>query len=162
MEPAEKKSTINGLSIVVAFLVVGIMLYFNNSYFGNQIVTIVISVVCLLFALMGFTVEISRILPKDSQFTSNIIVGIILISIWAVQYHFAPFWWLNIIGLAALLLGLAGFFTGLADMVSYISIKRKGSSVMGYFIVFGELVAAVSAIAAFLKSIGVDLPFDFG
>lgn len=123
----EIDSTINGFSLVLTFIVIGIFLIFNKNYFGNPIVATIIQWVFIIFGCLGFGTEVSKMNKnRGIKGIDNLITGIITVGIWAVIYYFAKNWIGNIIGFLFLIIGVYGGIQGIIEIYySIIQIKKK-------------------------------------
>ncbi len=125
----EIDNSISGFSLVMTFIIVGMFLLFNKDYFGNQIVAKVIQWLFIGIGCLGFGTEISKI-NKDRGIKGidDLIIGIIVIAIWAIVYYFLNNWIGNLIGFFFLIIGLYGSCRGIIEIgysIAKISKKNK-------------------------------------
>ena len=52
-------SSINGFALVIAFIIIGIILQFDNSFFGNA--TSIIKIVFIVIGILGLFTEINKL-----------------------------------------------------------------------------------------------------
>ena len=76
----EIDKSLQGFSLVLTFVVMGIMLQFFSSFFGN--VSCIVTIVFIIFGLLGFLVELDRIFKMQNlKGSSEIMSGTFLILI---------------------------------------------------------------------------------
>lgn len=125
----EIDSTISGFSLIISFTLIGIFLIFNKNYFGNPIVASVIQWLFIIFGCLGFATEISNMnKERGIKGFDDLIVGIVVITIWAIIYYGFKNWIGNIIGFFFLVIGLYGGTEGIIKIgYSIIQIKKKNN-----------------------------------
>jgi hypothetical protein len=153
------KSIIEGISLSAAFLLIGIFVYCTPNYLGGDTATSVVSGICFFIAFMGFTSEISKSVENANNLFSGILAGVFLISIWAVLYHYFPIWWVNLITLFILLIGVYGMIISIIEICSYIKMGNRGNVFVRVVIVGSEIIAFVASIITILQSAGVKFSF---
>lgn len=123
----EIDSTISGFSLVITFIVIGIFLIFNKNYFGNAAVATVIQWSFIIIGCLGFGTEVSKMNKKRGiKGIDDLIVGIVVIAIWATIYYMFKNWIGNTIGFLFLVIGLYGGVRGIIEIsYSIIKIKQK-------------------------------------
>ena len=82
----EIDSRINGIALVFALLVCGVLLQFSPVYFSNTLVTEILKWVFLIVGVFGFIAETSKIKAKIVGL-DNVFLGVFFIAGW-----FALFW----------------------------------------------------------------------
>lgn len=113
----EIDNSISGFALVITFIIVGIFLLFNKDYFGNQIVATVIQWLFIVIGCLGFGTEISKInKTRGIKGIDNLIIGIIVVGIWAVIYYFMKNWIGNLIGFFFLVIGIYGSCRGIIEI----------------------------------------------
>lgn len=111
-------SSISGFALVITFIIVGIFLLFNKDYFGNQIVATVIQWLFIAIGLLGFGTEISKLNKnRGIKGIDDLIIGIIIVAIWAVIYYWVKNWIGNLIGFFFLIIGLYGGCRGILEII---------------------------------------------
>lgn len=114
----EVDNSINGFALVITFIIVGIFLLFNKDYFGNQIVATVIQWLFIAIGLLGFGTEISKLNKnRGIKGIDDLIIGIIIVAIWAVIYYWVKYWIGNLIGFFFLIIGLYGGCRGILEII---------------------------------------------
>lgn len=104
-----QESIIQGVSVGIALIVVGVVLLFIPNYLGNETVTSVFAYGSILVGLFGVGAEIDK-LNGDSPKISlgNFALGIALIFLWIWIYSSFDNLIINIISLIFLVLGVYG------------------------------------------------------
>lgn len=122
----EIDNSINGFALVVTFIAVGIFLLFNKKYFGNEIVSTIIQWIFIVIGCLGFGTEISKMNEKRGiKGIDNLVIGIILLIIWACIYYFFKNWIGNVISFFILIIGLYDGCKGIIEITYSIIIKGK-------------------------------------
>lgn len=123
----EIDKSISGFSLVITFIIIGIFLIFNKNYFGNAAVATSIQWIFIVIGCFGFATEISRMNEKRGiKGIDNLVVGIIIIAIWAIIYYAVKNWIGNSIAFLFLVVGLYGGIEGIIQIgYSIVQIKRK-------------------------------------
>lgn len=114
---------INGLAVVLAFVISGLILQFDKTYFGNTLITKIIQWVFIFFGALGMAVEIGRI-KSSIVGIDNLLIGIIIIAGWFALYKAFNYWLTNIIAFVLLFMGAYGMFLGFQQMI-YSSAHRE-------------------------------------
>ncbi|OZT10756.1 hypothetical protein CHN50_20150 [Priestia aryabhattai] len=156
----QKKSLIEGVSLAIAFLIVGLFLFFKDEYLNNKILTLTICIICFVIAIIGLAIEISKTIDKtvnSNDFFTHLLIGFILLTITYVLHHYIDLWFMNLIGLIVLLLGLYSFLLGLVHFGGYlIEINKKhiGANKI-IFLVISQILTLSAALAAIFEALGV-------
>lgn len=117
-------SSINGFSIVLAFIIVGIMLEFDNSFFG--VATKSVQITFIIVGILGLTTEIKNLnLSYNIKGLDNLIMGIFLLGItYIMKIYIAPQNWFfifkyvyEIILFLIMLFSIYGLSRGLIEMI---------------------------------------------
>ena len=126
----EIDSAINGFSLVVTFIVIGIFLIFNNSYFGNEKVASIIQWTFIIIGSLGFATEISKMnKQRGIKGIDDLVTGIFVIAIWAIIYYKVNSWVGNTIAFFFFIMGLYGSSRGIIEIgYSIIRIKKKNNT----------------------------------
>lgn len=152
-------SSINGFALVFAFIIVGIILQFDNSFFGNT--TPIIQASFIVCGIFGLFTEIKKLnIRHNIKGLYDIGMGIFwLVCCYMLKNYIDPSKWFEIfstlyeVGLFLLiLLSIFGFCKGIIEMVYsiYINYKEKHkkenlfSSIM---IVLSQLLGLVLILA---------------
>ncbi|MGN4406387.1 hypothetical protein ACTFPA_07725 [Bacillus cereus group sp. MYBK59-1] len=154
-----KESIMEGISLSISFLIIGIFVYCNPDYLEGETATYVVSGICFFIALMGFTTEISKTVENAKDLFIGIISASLVISIWAMLYHYFPIWWVNLISLLLLITGVYGLILTVAQFGSYIKTGNHRSTFVRVLIVGSEIIAFVASIITILQSVGIAIPF---
>lgn len=124
-------SLINGLTLGISFILVGLFLLFAPDYFGNKVVGEVIRWVFIVFGSLGLIVEFKKIKPVSKiEGLGELWAGVFLLSIWAALFFLVNHIAGNIGGFFCLVFGAYGFILGLfrVGYSFYINAKSKNES----------------------------------
>ena len=137
----EIDSSISVFSIVLTFIIIGIILQFDNSFFGSS--TNIIKISFIVSGMLGFLTEIKKINIKHNiKGIDNIFFGLIIFigvyllknfissmdmnSIWFVLFDIITIRYLLIFLL--MLIAIFGFFRGILELVYSIYLRYKESN----------------------------------
>ncbi|KZE06297.1 hypothetical protein B4117_2175 [Bacillus mycoides] len=154
-----KVSIMEGISLSISFLIIGIFVYCNPDYLEGETATYVVSGICFCIAFLGFTTEISKTVENAKDLVVGIISAGLVISIWAILYHYFPIWWVNLISLLLLITGVYGLILTVVQFGSYIKMGDHRSTFVRVLIVGSEIIAFVASIITILQSVGIAIPF---
>ena len=146
----EVDSSISEFALVITFIIVGIFLLFNKDYFGNQIVATIIQCLFITIGLLGFGTEISKLNKnRGIKGIDDLIIGIIIVAIWAVIYYWVKNWIGNLIGFFFLIIGLYGGCRGILEILySLTKINREHKETQKSRIeIIKEIILILSEIA---------------
>lgn len=124
-------SIINGLTLGISFILIGLFLLFAPDYFGNKAAGVAVRWVFIIFGSLGLIVEFKKIKPASNiEGLSDLWAGIFLLSVWAVLFFLVNHIIGNIAGFFCLVVGAYGFILGLFRVVYslYIITKNKKES----------------------------------
>lgn len=130
-------SSINGFALVFAFIIIGVILQFDNSFFGNA--TTAIKIVFIVIGILGLFTEISNLnISYNIKGLDNIGLGIFLLVIsYLLKAYLDPSNWLEILSIIyemflffIILLSIYGFCRGIIEMIYslYTNYKQKNSN----------------------------------
>ncbi|OTY31097.1 MULTISPECIES: hypothetical protein [Bacillus cereus group] len=154
-EQEDTKKILEGIAVAFAFLVVGLVLYFIPDYLGNKYVTLVVSIILLTIAIIGFSIEISKTLNGSSDFTINIVLGGLFVTAAYTLHYYFPIWWINILGLIILLMGVYAVVLGMMKLVAYVFNSNGGSISTKIFLIITQILTVLSALAAIFEALGI-------
>ena len=130
----EIDKSLQGFSLVLTFVVMGIMLQFFPSFFGN--VNKVVTIIFIIFGILGFLSEMDTIFKKQNlKGSSDIMTGMFLIFIMMSVKYFVkipekwPYWisvLLNIIIIFFVFLSIYEIFNGIIYFLY--SLKKEFAS----------------------------------
>jgi hypothetical protein len=145
----EIDSSISGFALVITFIIVGVFLIFNKNYFGNEMVATIIQWIFIIIGCLGFSTEISNMNKnRGIKGIDNLIIGIVLIIIWAGIYYFIKHWIGNVIGFLFLVIGLYGGCRGIIEIgYSILKKNKKNKEERDKFGVIKEIILMLSEIA---------------
>lgn len=120
----EIDSSIEGFSLVLTFAVVGLILQFYPSYFGNEIVTNIVKWLFIVVGILGLASELGK---RKNQIVGldNIVYGTVFTGAWVVLFVYVRHWIANTLSFAFLIFGLYSFFMGIQQVIHSISLYRK-------------------------------------
>ncbi|KZD40802.1 hypothetical protein B4083_1868 [Bacillus cereus] len=156
VEQENTKKILEGIALAFAFLVVGLVLYFIPDYLGNKIITLVVSIIFLVIAIIGFSVEISKTLNGgSSDFTMNVVLGGLFVTGAYALYYYFPVWWVNVIGLVILLFGAYALVLGMMQLVTYVSSGNRSNISTKIFLIVSQILTVLSALAVIFEALGI-------
>ena len=90
-------SSINGFALVIAFIIIGIILQFDNSFFGNA--TSIIKIVFIVIGILGLFTEINKLnINYEIKGLNNIGSGLFLLIIsYLLKVYINPNNWFEIL-----------------------------------------------------------------
>lgn len=116
-------SSINGFALVIAFIIIGIILQFDNSFFGNA--TSIIKIVFIVIGILGLFTEISKLnINYEIKGLNNIGSGLFLLIIsYLLKVYINPNNWFEILFILyevflffIILISVYGLCKGLIEM----------------------------------------------
>ncbi|MEH7590791.1 hypothetical protein V7247_29060 [Priestia megaterium] len=156
----EKESIMEGLSLSLTFFLGGLFLLLSNNFLNYKTLTLGVSILLFLIAIIGFAIEISKTIDKSinsREFGTYIFVGALFILITYVLNHYIDIWIVNLIGVAFLLIGLYSLILGLVNFVRYIiALNRNHSGASKIiFLIISQILTLASALAAIFEALGI-------
>ncbi len=156
-------SSINGFSIVIAFIGIGTFLAYNNDYFGISLISNIVKWIFIVIGGIGLCLEISNLrknkTKKQIQGISDLILGVVFLLIWWLIYTNFNIWYANIINFLFLILGLYGSSRGILEIgYSIINLNRNNQKIITWelikdvVLVISETLAAIVAIINILQA----------
>lgn len=83
----EIDSLINGLSLGLSFIIIGLILTFKSDYFGNNVANTIVQWCFIIIGALGLATEIPRLLKKNGiQGTDDLFIGSIFFGAWLILY----------------------------------------------------------------------------
>lgn len=154
-------SSINGFSVVLAFIIIGVLLQFDNSFFGNA--TSFIQIVFIIVGILGLVTEIRNLNANyNIAGVDNIVSGLILLILsYLLKTFINPDNWINfasriyeLLLFFLILFSIYGICRGVIEMCysiykDYREKKKKGklfSSVMAILTQLFGLALVVAQI----------------
>ncbi|MGN1342818.1 MAG: hypothetical protein ACI4VL_06500 [Bacilli bacterium] len=152
-------SSINGFALVFAFIIIGIILQFDNSFFGNA--TTIIKVVFVVVGILGLFTEISNLnISYNIKGLDNIGLGIFLLIIsYILKVYITTNNWFNILSILyemilffVILLSIYGFCRGLIEMIyslykNYKEKNKKGKLFSSTMVILTQLFGLILILA---------------
>ena len=131
-------SSINGFALVFAFIIIGIILQFDNSFFGNA--TNIIKIVFIVIGILGLFTEISNLnINYEIKGLNNIGSGLFLLIIsYLLKAYINPNNWFEILFILyevflffIILISVYGLCRGLIEMLFslYKNYKEKNKKI---------------------------------
>lgn len=152
----EVDSRISGFALVFTLIVVGLVLQFNDSYFGNSIITKVIEWVCVVFGVLGFAVELGKA-KNNITGLDDLLLGLFLCGGWFALFKFANHWLANTLSFFLLVIGLYSFFSGIQEVlysVLYRDNANKKDKEKGDLLLFlTKLLGVVLVVVQICKAV---------
>lgn len=152
-------SSINGFALVFAFIIIGIILQFDNSFFGNA--TNIIKIVFIVVGILGLFTEISNLnINYDIKGLNNIGIGLFLLIIsYLLKVNINPNNWFEILFILyeillffIILISVYGLCRGLIEMAyslykNYKAKNKKGNLFSSIIVVLTQLFGLVLLVA---------------
>ena len=120
--------TINGLTLGISFIVIGLFLIFVPDYFGNKLVGEIVRWIFIIFGTLGLIVEFNKFKISGINGLSDFWVGILLVSCWAALFFLVDTILGNTVGFFCLVLGVYGIILGLLRIFYSFYLKSKDRS----------------------------------
>lgn len=145
---------INGVSISAVFIVLGIIFYFQPTFFYYEVLTAIMGLISITIGIVTLSFELSKI-NEDTVGFSDLGLGLGILVIWAMLYYYLPYVWINIIGVLLLFFGLYGTLSGAAKLLlGFINNKdSRGKIMIKSLLIFLQLVGFVSAVITIMSTI---------
>ena len=124
----EIDSNIDGFALCITLIIIGLFLTFRSEYLGSEKFSTIIRWIFIIFGSLGLVVEMGKFKNKEIKGFDNLLVGLILLGAWIVCFMLWNIWYINVLALFFLILGLFGFFRGLIQIVYSFILARKGKS----------------------------------
>lgn len=152
-------SSINGFALVFAFIIIGIILQFDNSFFGNA--TNIIKIIFIVIGILGLFTEISNLnINYDIKGLNNIGIGLFLLIIsYLLKVNINPNNWFEILFILyeillffIILISVYGLCRGLIEMAyslykNYKGKNKKGNLFSSIIVVLTQLFGLVLLVA---------------
>jgi hypothetical protein len=149
---------INGFSLALTFIVVGVLLIYDSSYFGHETVGTIFRWTFIVIGLIGLSVELSKALKKIKG-AGNFILGVVFITIWLVLYLTFSSWIANILSLVFLIGGSYGTFRGLFEIIysvrQLIKSEKKSSVVTDVFLLITNILGLALVAIQILQQLEI-------
>ena len=152
----EIDSSISGFALVFAFILIGVFLQFNSSFFSES--NTLIKIIFVIFGILGFFTEMNNLnLKFRIKGIDNIGIGIVLLVVLYVLYITINFskWYKIFIGIYELvffiflLLAIYAVFAGLLQM-AYSLYQNYKSNEHKKRKVFSSLIVILTQIASLI------------
>ena len=143
--------SINGFALVSAFIVIGVILQFDNSFFGTS--TKIIKITFIIVGILGLFTEIKKLnISYNIKGLDDIILGIILLIVgYSIKRHFDINNWIEpFISLYEfvlffwILISLFGFCKGMYTMIYSIYNNYKENPKNSKF--YSSILASISQL----------------
>ena len=156
----EIDSRIDGLTLGLAFIVIGLFLLFVPDYFGHEIIGIIIRWIFIVIGVLGLFVEFRKVKPVSNiKGFDDLWLGVLFLAFWAAVFVIAGKTQWNIVGFLGLVLGTYGTCRGMFTITYsiYSSSKKKEqskSTIISDIIVFATKVISLALVVMqFVKAI---------
>lgn len=125
----EVDSRINGLSIGLTFVIVGLFLLFVPNYFGNKLAGQIIRWIFICIGLFGLFCEFRQMKPMSNiKGFEDLWIGVSFFAIWAALFYLTHNLFCNIAGFFFLILGVYGTFHGLFLIIYSVLLNKKNET----------------------------------
>lgn len=158
-EEHESKKILEGIAVAFGLLTGGLLLYFIPDFLGNKTITLIVSICLFIFAIVGFSNEISKTIDKSYDFTSNVVIGgIVIVGAFSLHYYFSS-WWLNLISLILFMVGIYGLVLGIMQLSAYLFNKNRTSQGLTkvLFLILSQIITLSSALVAIIQALGIKI-----
>ncbi|WP_242464177.1 hypothetical protein [Bacillus paranthracis] len=158
-ETHESKKILEGIAVAFGLLTGGLLLQFIPNFLGNETITLIVSICLFLLAIVGFSNEISKTIDKSYDFTSNVVIGgIIIIGSFSLHYYFSK-WWVNLISLMLFMVGIYGLVLGIMQLSAYLFNKNRTSQGVSkvIFLIISQILTLLSAVVAIIQALGIKI-----
>lgn len=132
------------------------MLIYDNSYFGNEIVSAIVRWLFIAVGTLALTLEASKIVKGNIKGVGNFLIGVFLFSVWFILYFLLSLWIVNTVAFFFLVFGAYGIFRGLFEIVYSMrqlvksDKKKKSSAVTDVLLlittIFGLILVAIQIL----------------
>lgn len=126
----EVDSLISGLTLGLAFVVVGVILVLIPDYFGSKTIGNIIRWLFIVVGILGLLTEFRKIKPMSGiKGFNDFLAGVFLLAVWAVLYFWTKHVIANIIGFFFLILGVYGSMSGVFKIGYSIYLAGKNNRI---------------------------------
>lgn len=153
----KQNSIVEGVSIGITFIIVGVILLFLPDYFRNETVTNALAYVSIFFGMFGLGIELNKLngdAPKIGL--DDFALGIAFIVLWIWLYSSFDYLLVNILILFILLLGIFSTILGTIRFGSGIFQSENKKSVatkIGLTLI--NVITALAVIYEALQKFGI-------
>ena len=153
-EKSKAEDIIEGISISIVFIVIGIALFFLPTFFKNEIFTTIVGVISLVIGIIGLSLELSKMSEKSIGL-DDFGVGLGMLIVWAAIYFYVPFKWMNFISIFILFFGLYGFISGIVKMVYgfFQANDSKSEIFIKVILIIIQLIGFISAVVTIVSAL---------
>lgn len=125
----ETESEINGLALILAFIVIGVILQFFPTYFKSELATAIVKWVFVGIGVLGILGEIVSAEKRkpDIEGYSEFGVGLVFIAAWIISLKWSGLLVVNLLSFLPLFLGAYSLFVGLQKIIYTSRLKNKDS-----------------------------------
>lgn len=158
-ETQESKKILEGIAVAFGLLTGGLLLQFIPNFLGNETITLIVSICLFLLAIVGFSNEISKTIDKSYDFTSNVVIGgIVITGAFSLHYYFSK-WWVNLIALMLFMVGIYGLVLGIMQLSAYLFNKNRTSQGVSkvIFLIISQILTLLSAVVAIIQALGIKI-----
>lgn len=108
-------NAINGYALAITFMGISIFLLNNLNYFGNEVVSKVVLVICAAIGVLGTFTELDK--NDTIKGLGDLGVGLILFIPWLLIYIYVKSIFLNVIGFIICIIGVYGMIRGIIKVI---------------------------------------------
>lgn len=119
-------SKITGIALILAFLITGLFLIKYPNYFGNELISKIIRWVFIIIGVLGIIAEFQKNKNSNIKGFDNLVLGIVLIGIWAFLFIYTNAVWVNALSFILFPVGCYGLILGIIQ-ICYSSAKALKS-----------------------------------
>lgn len=144
----------NGIAISITFFCVSGLLYFNPNYTGSVILSYLLTTLFLLIGIIGLGVELNKLGDQSVKLGfDDLALGLGLLAVWVTFYYFFPVWWVNLLTIVFLFLGVYGITIGAIKILRNLFLSKKSFLVKLPIVIvqFSAFLAAIFTILNVLK-----------
>ena len=154
-------NTINSFAVSLTFISIGIFLYFNQTYFGNEMVSSIFQWTFITLGILMVFTSFSTINKKEKSNIKgfdSLAIGIILLIIWFFLFRINSLT-LNIISIFILIFGIYGNYRGLLEIfysiIDSTKNKNKKIKIIDILIFIAKIATFALTILNILQAIGI-------
>lgn len=156
----EIDSLIEGLTLGVSFIAIGLFLIFVPDYFGNELVGEVVQWIFIIVGILGLIVEFGKLKPVSSiKGFDDLWLGALLLGAWAALVFATKHLIWHIVSFFGMVLGIYASVRGLFRIIYSIYLNRtnkvqsKGTIVSDVLIFMTKLFSLALVIVQLIKAI---------
>lgn len=122
----EVDSRIDGLTLGLSFIAVGLLLLFVPDYFGSKLAGQIVRWIFIVIGALGLLIEFAKFKPISTiKGFDDLWVGVLFLAGWVALYYLTHNWLWSIGGFFLLIIGAYGAFRGLLRIIYSLWLNQK-------------------------------------